>query len=286
MRKPIMFLLSTLLILTLTACATIKQSQESTCLDDTSNSLITTDKINTAKGDQKTLADGFEIKEDENGLKTIITKNGKLSVLDLLHEDRWSMIDQYFTSEKLIKSFKSASNDKMLIRCKKVSSKSYYAEDITDDIKYNSCLFTITEIEVLEIIDAKFDKMNVKEGDIIKIYEKYAFAENENGELVSEIAVNCSRPLGDQGEYFISVYYNEEQDFIEGNPKEHFGNVLDGVWLKGFTRYIISDEMWQELERKHEEIIEQYKEQGKSIDNLWFEPNYYKEIKEYFKNID
>ncbi|MDD2268298.1 MAG: hypothetical protein PHY15_01960 [Eubacteriales bacterium] len=290
MKKIIMFSLSALLILSLAGCLIPEQSinvQGNTNSKDTSSSLAATEN-NSVKldvfYDQKEHADSFDIQEDENGLKTIITENGKLTFIDLLHEDRWSQRDIFITSEKLIRNFESFSNDKMFIRGKKVSSMSYYAEDIYYGKKHDSCLFTISEIEVLEIIEAKFVKKNVKVGDIIKIYEGYAFVENENGELVSKIAAYCSRPIGDTSEYFISVYYTEEQKYIYGNPKEHFGNVLDGVWAKGFTRPITSEERRQELEEKHFEKIEEYKAQGKSTDSLWLVPDYYRDIKEYFMN--
>lgn len=293
MKKLIVFSLSALLILSLSACVKPEQSvnsQNDINQSDTSNSTLTT-KINDATTilnkdviyDQKKLADSFDIKEDENGLKTIITVNGKLNVFDLLHESTWGLRERFITSERLIKSFESSSYNKIFIRGKKVSSKSYYAEDIYNGEKYRCCLFTISEIEVLEIIGAKFVKKDLKVGDIIKIYEGYAFVENENGELVSEIAEDYSRPIGD-GEYFMSVYYTEEQGYIRGNPDEYFGNVLDGVWGKSFARSIVSDEQRKEIENNHNALVEQYKAEGKSTDSLWFEPDYYRDIKEYFKN--
>lgn len=139
-------------------------------------------------------------------------------------------IDEYFDS------FLHSGDDRMIIKGKKISSKSYYMElPLGKNMEiYPVAIFTITKIEITDIIKENDNGKKYTVGDIVEVYEGYAYKENENKEIemVKDLSDLCYviMPMKNNVENVLFLYYTNEKQFGSGSANRYFEKELENVW--------------------------------------------------------
>ncbi len=141
-----------------------------------------------------------------------IVKNGDIAITNncggqteciILHS--MEMIEKEY--ERLKESY-----DTLIIRGKKVFSTSYYTGKRLED-GYDQASITVSKIKVIEVFDES--GVNLKDGDIIDIYEYYYFEPTEFGEykfVHYYCGVGFYPPALDEDEYLLILHKERDKD--------------------------------------------------------------------------
>jgi hypothetical protein len=131
-------------------------------------------------------------------------------------------------------------DNNLIVRGKKVSSKSFYKDngptvDKDGYKKYDIRSYTLSDIEITEVLQQRnINDTKFKKGDIITIYEYYYYKPGSNniGELILPNSPYC--PVVNMNEDCI-FYLQSNNDGYQTNFEK-----LDNVWLN-YTFFIIDD---------------------------------------------
>ena len=181
----------------------------------------------------------MDVSYDENGYKLTIVANGKIEgyLTADIFVDFSSTMYPINTGDKYFNRFSKLGDDRIIVKGRKVSSKSYCLEkpNTESDEMLVEAAFTVTEVEVLTVIKANEEGKKIKKKHIIKVLEKYAFKENsETGELElisgEHMYAYPIKFLIHDDECFMTLYSKAGNWLSSTALNEYFSEELENTW--------------------------------------------------------